>query len=227
MYCPNCGKKVNDYDNFCKFCGRDLRENLEDNSSDDFDYGQRNSFSADENGQIENPFEEHYQTDCMLKTEDTAELNVSDDEEIVVYEIKKHYMALFWPCVFSPVFLAYFWIFYVNIPSFLGFLIALIFITPIVYPILRYYSDRIVITTSNIHIHQGVFNSEDISIPLKNIHLIKLKRSFIGNIADYGHLLIRRNKSDKEISYRYIQNPDEVEFILTNPFSYINKYLNK
>ena len=26
MFCPNCGKKINDYDNFCKFCGRDLRE---------------------------------------------------------------------------------------------------------------------------------------------------------------------------------------------------------
>ena len=26
MFCPNCGKKVNDFDNFCKFCGHDLRE---------------------------------------------------------------------------------------------------------------------------------------------------------------------------------------------------------
>ena len=26
MFCPNCGKQVNDSDNFCKYCGKDLRD---------------------------------------------------------------------------------------------------------------------------------------------------------------------------------------------------------
>lgn len=26
MYCPNCGKTIKDYDNFCRYCGADLRE---------------------------------------------------------------------------------------------------------------------------------------------------------------------------------------------------------
>ena len=134
---------------------------------------------------------------------------------------------MFWPCVFSPIFIAYFWIFYVNIPSFLGFIIALIFLAPIIYPILRYFSDRSVITTSNLHIRQGVFIVDDICVPLKKIHLVRLRRSFLGRLANYGHLIIEKENSDKEIVYRYIQNPDDVQFVLNNSKAYIREYFQK
>lgn len=26
MYCPNCGKSIKEYDNFCRYCGVNLRE---------------------------------------------------------------------------------------------------------------------------------------------------------------------------------------------------------
>lgn len=243
MFCPNCGKKVNDYDNFCKFCGHDLREENEEISAD----------KSDLKGVITIPYIDihanekeldlsSYEKSCPqsdLKTaaapeaqkepakEEDFEEQVSEDEEIVVYEIKKHCMALFWPCVFSPLLIAHFWIFYVNIPSLIGFLIALAFLMPIVYPILRYFSDRSVVTTSNLHIRQGVFNCEDICVPLKKIHLVRLRRSFLGRLAEYGHLIIEKENSDKEIVYRYIQNPDDVEFILNNSQAYIAEYLKK
>lgn len=225
MFCPNCGKRINDFDNFCKYCGHDLRNDRVES------YTGNNIYS---NNDV--PFQKTDYADYSSitpapvveeKQEEEQSQTVSDDDEIVVYEIKKHYMALFWPCVFSPVFIAYFWIFYVNIPSILGFLIALVVLMPIVYPILRYFSDRSVITTQSLHIRQGVFSVEDICVPLKKIHLVRIRRSFLGRMADYGHLIIEKENSDKEIVYRYIQDPEDVEFILRNPKSYIEEYLKQ
>ena len=225
MFCPNCGKKVNDYDNFCKFCGHDLREEKPEKIYEQ-EIPRAESippFVQDDYSRQIHPIE---RTQTVDKLEED-ESNYDDENEIVVYEIKKHYMALFWPCVFSPIFIAYFWIFYVNIPSFIGFIIALVFLVPIIYPILRYFSDRSVITTSNLHIRQGVFIIEDICVPLKKIHLVRLRRSFLGRLANYGHLIIEKENSDKEIVYRYIQNPDDVQFILNNSQAYIREYLKK
>ena len=223
MFCPHCGKKVNDIDNFCKFCGYDLRDGRVEN------YAEQSAI-YNENTPVERQiFGDYREVKTQAEPEDVRQdvIQVNEDEEIVVYEIKKHYMALFWPCVFSPIFIAYFWIFYVNIPSLLGFIIALIVLLPIVYPVLRYFSDRSVITTQSLHIRQGVFNIEDICVPLNKIHLVRIRRSFVGRFANYGHLIIEKENSDKEIVYRYIQDPEDVEFILRNPKAYIEEYFKQ
>ena len=223
MFCPNCGKKVNDGDNFCKFCGYDLRDDRAEVYTEP-------SAIYNENTPVERQiFGDYREVKTQAEPEAVRQdvIQVNEDEEIVVYEIKKHYMALFWPCVFSPIFIAYFWIFYVNIPSLLGFIIALIVLMPIVYPVLRYFSDRSVITTQSLHIRQGVFNIEDICVPLNKIHLVRIRRSFVGRFANYGHLIIEKENSDKEIVYRYIQDPEDVEFILRNPKAYIEEYFKQ
>ncbi len=227
MFCPNCGKKVNDYDNFCKFCGHDLRE-----QEDNFSYNNEVSYEKNEDIQEHKTSKISVYEDSDIitnveKSQEIDEKSPDEENEIVVYEIKKHYMALFWPIVFSPVFIAYFWIFYVNIPTFWGFIIALLVLTPIIYPILRYFSDRAVITTSNLHIRQGAFDVEEITVPLNKIHLVRLRRSYLGRLADYGHLIIEKENSDKEITYRYIQDPDDVQFILGNSKAYIAEYLKQ
>ena len=216
-------KKVNDVDNFCKFCGYDLRDDRVENYAEQ-------SVIYNENTPVERQiFGDYREVKTQAEPEAVRQdvIQVNEDEEIVVYEIKKHYMALFWPCVFSPIFIAYFWIFYVNIPSLLGFIIALIVLLPIVYPVLRYFSDRSVITTQSLHIRQGVFNIEDICVPLNKIHLVRIRRSFVGRFANYGHLIIEKENSDKEIVYRYIQDPEDVEFILRNPKAYIEEYFKQ
>ena len=223
MFCPNCGKKVNDIDNFCKFCGYDLRDDRVEN------YAEQSAI-YNENTPVERQiFGDYREVKTQAEPEAVRQdvIQVNEDEEIVVYEIKKHYMALFWPCVFSPIFIAYFWIFYVNIPSLLGFIIALIVLMPIVYPVLRYFSDRSVITTQSLHIRQGVFSIEDICVPFGKIHLVRIRRSFIGRFVNYGHLIIEKENSDKEIVYRYIQDPEDVEFILRNPKAYIDEYFRQ
>lgn len=225
MFCPNCGKKVNDLDNFCKYCGKDLREESEQQvieTPQDEEVDERVRFEP----ALEPIVGDEICTDeCALEDAISEADNSDFDDEIVVYEIKKHFMALFWPCVISPIFIAYFWKFYVIIPSFWGFVIALIFLVPIVHPILRYFSDRIVITSSNLYITRGFVNVEEICIPLNKIHLVRVRRSYLGRLAGYGHLVVERENSDKEITYRYIQEPDEVQYILSNSEAYIKEFL--
>ena len=50
---------------------------------------------------------------------------------------------------------------------------------------------------------------------------------YLGRLADYGHLIIEKENSDKEIVYRYIQNPEDVQFILGNSKAYIAEYLKQ
>lgn len=224
MFCPNCGKQVNDSDNFCKYCGKDLRDEftekkntLPSNQTEEvIEYPEASSTEIET--AVENRMDDFFEEENNDYT--------SEDEEIVVYEIKKHFMAMFWPCVFSPIFIVYFWKFYVMIPGLWGFIIALLFLIPIIHPILRYFSDRIVITTNNLYITRGFVNVEEIRIPLKKIHLVRVRRSYLGRLAGYGHLVVERENSDKEITYRYIQEPDDVQFILNNPSAYIKEYLN-
>jgi len=228
MFCPNCGKKVQDDDNFCKYCGKDLRDNPTQHPAE-----------TPQDSEVENrvafePVLEPIEDNEFSANEVVGESSVEgfeeveenfDDDEIVVYEIKKHFMAMFWPCVFSPIFITYFWKFYVIIPSFWGFVIALLFLAPIIHPVLRYFSDRIVITSANLYITRGFVNVEEIRIPLNKIHLVRVRRSYLGRLAGYGHLVVERENSDKEITYRYIQEPDEVQFILCNPEAYIKECL--
>ena len=114
MFCPNCGKKVNDYDNFCKFCGHDLRdqEPVSDSDSNSYDY---QSYEIREEHKP-SKISVYEDTDIITSVEQSNEIeteNQNEENEIVVYEIKKHYMALFWPIVFSPIFIAYFWVFFI------------------------------------------------------------------------------------------------------------------
>ncbi len=219
MFCPNCGKKINDYDNFCKFCGRDLREEsyIENDNENVIPFRE----STNQEKAVEIPL--IVQTASM--TEEFKD--ESEDEEIVVYEIKKHWMALFWPLVFSPLCLFYFWNIYIHIDSFIGFLIGLLFLIPIVYPILRYYSDRAVITTSHLHTQQGVVDFTETSIKLDKINLIHMRRSYLGKLCNYGHLIIESEIDEKPTVYKYVQDPEDISFILRNPKAYIEAYLKK
>ena len=115
MFCPNCGKQIKDYDNFCRYCGIDLK-------NDNFNQEQ------DKEVFIERP--EHQQevvnlNDNKIKKE---EYTLPDDnaEELVLFDIKKHWMALFWPIVMTPIFFIYFWTIFLNTHSFFSWVVVFI-----------------------------------------------------------------------------------------------------
>ena len=98
MFCPNCGKQVKDFDNFCRYCGADLKNDQCDEKTK----------AADEEYIVQ-----HYNEPEAQK----YEFPPDNGEELVLYDVKKHWMALFWPVFLTPVFFIYFWVIFLNTHS--------------------------------------------------------------------------------------------------------------
>ena len=83
MFCPKCGKEVLDNDNFCRFCGVDLRISTDTQNFE---------------GSVE--------------TEEQTSLDTTPDDELVLYDVKKHWMALVIPAFLTPLMFFYFIVIY-------------------------------------------------------------------------------------------------------------------
>ena len=99
MFCPNCGKQIKDCDNFCRYCGYDLR--------DDFA-----TVVPAEGAEKQHEILEEY----VLPSD--------NEEELVLYDVRKHWMAFFWPVIITPVFFVYFWTIFLNTHSLLSWFVV-------------------------------------------------------------------------------------------------------
>lgn len=210
MFCPNCGKQIKDYDNFCRYCGIDLK-------NDNFPQEQ-----------VKEEFVEKTVHPELEKSDEAKkEYTLPDDnaEELVLYDIKKHWMALFWPIVMTPVFFIYFWTIFLNTHSFLSWVIVFLLLLPIVYPILRFNSDKIIITTKYAHIKIGVLNPEEIDIPLNKLNIIDIYQTTMGRILDYGMLSLTY-KSER-FDYSYIKSPENLQYIIDDPARFVQEALEE
>ena len=207
MFCPNCGKQVKDNDNFCRFCGVSLNENDRVVTIEKFE-----------------PDEEPQEKNTELAKEDFPP---DEMEELVLYDVKKHMLALFWPIVMSPVFFIYFWKVFLNTHSFFSWIIAFALLTPIVYPILRYTSDKFLITTKYVRIKYGIFNIEEIDIPIRKIRLLAVEQTFIGKMANYGNIIFKSPSKDENCVYGYIKDFYELVDILDDPAEFIKESLKE
>lgn len=196
MFCPQCGKQVNDEDNFCRFCGNDLRNKISTNENID-----------------EKPNNE------------ILEKNKTNDDEFVLYEVKKHWMALVIPVFLIPLFLFYFVYIFLNSMSILSWVVLLALITYIIYPIARYNSDRIIVTNKFFHIKIGIINSEEIDIPLNEIDIFDVSQTTIGRLFDYGTISFCIDSIC--FDYRYIKAPEDFQYIIENPQQFINETLEE
>ncbi len=192
MFCPNCGNKVEEYDNFCRYCGKNLSEKQPENY-----------------------------------TRKTARKNVPEDtsEELVLYDVKKHSMAYFWSIIFLPVFFVYFWKVFLNTHSLFSWIAAFIILTPIIYPILRNSSDKIIVTTKYVRIKTGVIETKETDIPVSNTDILGLEQSFWGRMLNYGDLIFKHNNSDEISKFSYIDNFNEFADIIENTDEFIENSL--
>ena len=165
MYCPNCGKTIKDYDNFCRYCGADLREEP-DNQEIITKINRENEIKKEEEENVKN-----------------IDIPHDNGEELVLFDVKKHWMSLFWSAFFTPIFFSYFWNIFLNTHSLLSWIVVLGLLAPIIYPILRYSSDKIIITTRYVHIKLGVLNPEEIDIPLSKLNILEVSQSSLGKIG--------------------------------------------
>lgn len=214
MFCPNCGKQIKDDDNFCRYCGVDLRIEKSYESTEQV---------------VEEVVHETEQDNSKvvveLKKSEEAKTPLYTGEELVLYDIKKHWMALFWPAFLTPLFLIYFWVIFLNTHSLFSWVIVIGMLALIIYPIARYKSDKIVITTKSAHIKIGVLNPAEIEIPLEKLGIIDISQSSMGRLLDYGtaSFCINAEKYD----YSYIKYPEDLQFIIDEPRKFLEESLRE
>ncbi len=204
MFCPNCGKPVKDFDNFCRYCGADLKIEIVEKKPEPV--------------RVE-PIKQEYEIPQEYK------LPPENSEELVLYDVKKHWMALFWPIFMTPIFFIYFWVIFLNTHSIFSWIVVFLILIPIVYPILRYNSDKIIITTKFAHIKIGVLNPVEIDIPINKFNMCDFSQSTMGRILDYGTISLNHNA--ERYDYNYIKNPADIEYIMENPARFINESLEE
>lgn len=196
MYCPNCGKEIDDSYNFCKYCGANLKADIKQKNPE-----------PDENQSIENA---NAYNDEIFDTE----------EEFVLFEVKKHWMALFLPSFMTPIFLYYFWNIFLTTHGFLGYIVVIGMLACIIYPAARFKNDRFVITNKFAHIKIGLKDIKEFDIPIDKFDVFETAQSSVGKILDYGCVTFINNSEKYE--YNYIESPDCVQRIFNNPKKYLS-----
>lgn len=191
MFCPNCGKEIKDNDNFCRYCGTDLR--------------------------YEEP-QKVYTPEKPIIIDDNA-------EELVLYDVQKHLMALVIPAFLIPLFLFYFWNIFLNTHSFFSWIIVIAILALIVYPIMRYKSDRIVITNKFAHIKIGVLNPVEIDIPLDKLDILEVSQTSMGRMFGYG--MIAFSHESVRYDFGYVKNPEDLQYIIDDPQRFIEEELEE
>lgn len=245
MFCPNCGKQVKDNDNFCRYCGANLKE--EDSMVHSYvestpkiesvnDYQHDKQTNSDSYENYENIYHNEENNSNFDNQEDVQKEDIEipeydfpkeDSEELVLYDVQKHFMALFWPIVLTPVFFVYFWQIFLNTHSFFSWVVAFAILTPIVYPILRYSSDKIIITTKYMRIQTGIIKKQEINIPLRRVSQLVLEQTTVGRILNYGTLVFKSSLPDRDTEvYGYIKDFDEFAGIIDNPVEFVRESLN-
>ena len=229
MFCPNCGKPVKDNDNFCRYCGSSLNADLESNNVNE----RKTQFIPEvepENKKVAEDCVVHYYEEQPAKekeaeVENEYKLPSENSEELVICDIKKHWMALFWPIFLTPIFFVYFWTIFLNTHNPLSWVILFLILVPIIYPILRFNSDKIIVTTKFAHIKIGVLNPEEIDIPLTKLDMLEVSQTTMGRIMDYGMISFLSN--GERFDYGYIKDPGELQYLIDNPARYIKEVLEE
>lgn len=210
MFCPKCGKPVHEEDNFCRFCGNRLVSKLEE----------------PEEIVLPKTAPEKIKPAKIIEPSHAEQVEtVSDDEELVLYIAKKHFMAMFWPIFLTPFFLIYFWNIFLNTHSFLSWLVTIGLLVVIIYPVARYNSDKIIVTNKCAHIKIGVLNPEEIEIPINKLDMIDITQSSTGRMLDYGNVSFCAN--GEKYDYTYIQSPEELQYIIDDPERFVKEALEE
>ena len=205
MFCPKCGKHVYETDNFCRYCGNNLKEEAKEEIAEAVE-------------KITQPEEPKQQIEQEKKS-------FYEGEELVLYIAKKHFMAMFWPVFLTPLFLFYFWNIFLNTHSFFSWIVTISILALIIYPIARYNSDKIIITTKSFHIKIGVLNPAEIEIPLEKVDIIDVSQSSMGRALDYGNVSFCSN--GEKFDYTYIQSPEELQYIIDDPERFVKEALEE
>lgn len=146
-----------------------------------------------------------------------------NEDEYVLYEVKKHPASLFWSIILIPFCIFYFWTIFLNSFGFFSTITMLAILGFIFYPIGRYKSDKIIITNKFIHLKIGIINPEEVDIPLERINTFEITQGYFGQMFGFGELVILSETG--RINYGYIEAPEDLQYIVDNPQKFIEESL--
>jgi uncharacterized membrane protein YdbT with pleckstrin-like domain len=113
-------------------------------------------------------------------------------DENVVEKIKRHWMYFFWPVLIS----------------FITYGVGIIWL---IYRILRYHMDNIILTNQRFNMKVGVLSIENISTRLDKIQNIYYSQGILGRMLGYGTISIQSAATAGMVVYSYVPNPATVK----------------
>jgi uncharacterized membrane protein YdbT with pleckstrin-like domain len=132
--------------------------------------------------------------------------------EIIVDEVRRHWVAIFFPLVRLVVAVALLFgsLLLEPGPALVLIVVALAFGAHALWHIVDAHMDRFVITNMRVFRVHGVFSQKRATMPMSRILDIAVDKPLIGRIFDYGHFVFESAAQDQGLRViRYVGRPDE------------------
>ena len=91
---------------------------------------------------------------------------------------------------------------------------SLILAAPVIYSVLRFKLDKLVVTNKTFYLQQGVINIERITLPLNKIQSMVVQQGLLGRILNYGDIVYQSASKTGTSVYKFVVNPHELTNIL-------------
>lgn len=130
-------------------------------------------------------------------------INLGKNEQETL-RVKKHWMFFFWPLFFT--------IFTSGLAS-----------PWLLYRVLRYFFDEIIITNKKFHISIGIISRNATSTPLPNINNVSYSQGVLGRILGYGTVYVQSAALLGMSSYSYIKEPAFVKASLEDTIAHYDE----
>lgn len=122
------------------------------------------------------------------------------NDETVIIRFRKHWIYIVIPGLVLIV---------LGIPMLLS-VVGIFFLPPLLYPILRWWFDQLVLTNQAFYVRYGLISRDIKRIPLRNIQDISFTQGFWGRILGFGEVLISSAALGGLAGYKGIANPNEM-----------------
>ncbi len=169
----------------------------------------------------------HYCGTAIINSNISSNLNsATSNTEFVVYRAKKHWMALLPVYLTLAIFVLGFFVSY-DVQLLVNSIYYILF-TVLIWAgtILRFLLDKIEVTNKTFYMRQGIFNIDKLVLPVNKIQMVYVKQSLLGRLLNYGDMVFESGAKNGQSCYRYIKNPDKLNYVLNNLDEYIKKTQN-
>lgn len=193
MFCPKCGKKIEEGSKFCKYCGAEISQVGEN--------------KVEEEKKKEKLFVNSYNAPKMLPKE-----ILKEGEKIIFEEHPNKVYSLIAPWIFGIILIIVGLVLWKYIGPFFGIIIELIGILSIIIPYIQWGHSIYAITTERVLRLKGVIGKDYYENSLDKIQDTRLKMGVLQRMYGCGDIMITTaGTSGVECIWKNINNPKAVQ----------------